>query len=501
MSNIMAIIFDLYGTILNIDNRYWIRELRLRLGEPQKRISAQMLRKIMITPYVNDDEMYADFCRAAGVDHPDGTSIKKCNDFLKEFVKSVSIKDGVLPVLAFLKNRNVKLAILSNVSKPFIHPVYKLGLEKYFDKLFFSCEIGSAKPTTSTYVDACRSLGLREENCLFIGDSKPNDFDAPKAAGIEAILIETTPREGEVDKSKIDSVSMLGLRAIGQSNTLDHLIKTGDEFEICGKHLRIVKLIPPSTPQQGRYNLLMRALANSPDGSTSKLYVKRYLDTNSIHVEKLAYDIMKLVGMNSCEVIAFGEYEKILVMTQALGDPWGTVDPDEDMSYGIGAHSAAAYIIGNADLRPRNTLVYELKGRFLVNVVDLEHCFFDRALEIPNDVDPFDPILIDRLDIDKLTKHRALSVAAIRRTRRSFIKEEDKSQRLPQAFRAGWIDAYIKIYESVEIMADMLRHKIYGDTPIIIGTKAYRRAMAGIDLSDILLRASENPEHSFEMHY
>jgi len=191
-------------------------------------------------------------------------------------------------------------------------------------------------------------------------------------------------------------------------------------------------------------------------------------------------------------------------MQEAAGIPWEQAEIDDAAIQAIGSHCALAYIIGNADIRPRNTLVSRANGASKVTVIDLEHCFFDRAIVLPTNLDAFNPSSIDSLaeaTLNESTKHRVLSKSATRRARRSFLSVEDRTARLPQLFRAGWIDAYRRVQHNGKAIVDLVLNRLYQNPPLIIGTQSYRRAMAKIDVEDMKARIQQDPELAFEQQY
>jgi putative hydrolase of the HAD superfamily len=66
--------------------------------------------------------------------------------------------------------KSYKLAVLSN-SDPVYAAMYKeTGLWKDFDAIVLSSEIGIVKPDPRIYRFACKALGVRPKECLFIDD-------------------------------------------------------------------------------------------------------------------------------------------------------------------------------------------------------------------------------------------------------------------------------------------------------------------------------------------
>lgn len=64
---------------------------------------------------------------------------------------------------------------------------HELGYQRHFDRLLFSCEIGSAKPEPRFFAVALEQLSVRAGACLFIDDSTAN-VGAARAVGLAAEL-------------------------------------------------------------------------------------------------------------------------------------------------------------------------------------------------------------------------------------------------------------------------------------------------------------------------
>jgi len=98
--------------------------------------------------------------------------------------------DDVLPALAALKARGLKLAIISNWDerlKPLLH---KLRLDVYFDAFTISHETGCTKPAPEIFRRAVAELGVPPACVLHIGDSAEEDVAGARAAGINSTLLD-----------------------------------------------------------------------------------------------------------------------------------------------------------------------------------------------------------------------------------------------------------------------------------------------------------------------
>jgi len=64
------------------------------------------------------------------------------------------------------------------------------GIAEQFEAIFVSSEIGVAKPDQAAFRRAATHLGVREADCLFIGDNLDVDIRGAARAGMDAILVD-----------------------------------------------------------------------------------------------------------------------------------------------------------------------------------------------------------------------------------------------------------------------------------------------------------------------
>jgi hypothetical protein len=281
------------------------------------------------------------------------------------------------------------------------------------------------------------------------------------------------------------------------------LISPTTRFSFGDSQYSITEVETLPDARQGRYNIIASVCAVDPTGTKNEFFCKRYLSPESAYVEDAAYRVMDILGMSECHATLHAAEEPLLLVSRALGNLWASSDLDETTAEIIGVHCAVAYLIGNADLRPRNTFVHRNNGVVTVSVIDLEHCFFDRALDLRDCRDPFSPLFVDGLgdSVVERTKHRVLSPLATRRARRCFLPVEDMTDHRVQRFRKGWLKVYDEARQKIGSIEKFLMDRVYRTPPLIIGTQSYRRAMARLDVRDILHRMNEDGATAFEDHY
>lgn len=100
------------------------------------------------------------------------------------------IFEDVAPTLAALREKGLKLGVISNWDER-LRPLLKsLGLAGRFDGIAVSCEVGANKPEPAIFKAAVGQLGVPAPSVLHVGDSLELDLLGARAAGLQAVQIE-----------------------------------------------------------------------------------------------------------------------------------------------------------------------------------------------------------------------------------------------------------------------------------------------------------------------
>lgn len=108
-------------------------------------------------------------------------------NFSKYCMKDVVPYEGIPHLLAYLKEKKVKIAVFSN--KP--HHQAVENIEAVFGKGYFDLVRGEQpgtpkKPAPDGALIICRELGMRPEDCLYLGDTN-TDMRTGIAAGMDTV--------------------------------------------------------------------------------------------------------------------------------------------------------------------------------------------------------------------------------------------------------------------------------------------------------------------------
>lgn len=483
-----AILFDLYGTLVRASHRPFSRGLPSALGVSRSAWIG-LLRSGLLTREFADTGAFAAHVAEALAPERAAEATAACLALIEAECAAVGLVPGAPSLLAFLKRRGIKLGLVSNLAAPFKAPVATLGLAESFDTLVYSCDEGLVKPDAGMYQRALERLGVAPDRALFVGDNMLNDVDAPAALGLRTVGVGVAGRD-----ATLTSVADLGLLDLSAAPPA-RLLGTGDQVSV-GDVTGIVQSIEPvADGQQGRYNLVYRCGVDTLHGPAT-VYAKRFLLPETVHVEVFAYHLQALTGLPACGAARHPGREDLLLITNAPGRKWEH-DLDEATAYALGGHFVFALLFSNADIRPRNAFVDA--GR--VTMVDLEHCFFNLAIDTSGLAAPERPETFDRMAPDELaarTKKKVLSARATSRARRSFFTDTPKGSAIDEAFHAGFLDYYRRQQARADELTAALMTRVSSEPPLIVGTHGYRRALAQVDVLDIQSRLSMDAQVAYE---
>ena len=108
-------------------------------------------------------------------------------------------RPGLLPLLADLRRRGIKLAVVSDIG---VVPERLAALDippEAFDLAASTEESGALKPSPKGFEDAVRALGLEVDEVLIVGDRDDRDGAAARGAGIPFLHLLSGSRADQPD--------------------------------------------------------------------------------------------------------------------------------------------------------------------------------------------------------------------------------------------------------------------------------------------------------------
>ena len=194
MQNIKAIIFDFGGVILDIDYNKTanaFKDLGIKnFDEMYSQKNVNSLFHDLEEGKIKEEEFYGAFRKSAQVELTDQQIREAWNAILLRY------REEALHTLKAIKQK-YKLYLLSNTNiihhtafnKIYQYQINHGSLNEYFDKAYYSHEIGHRKPGKEAYEYVLKENNLSPSETLFIDDSIQN-INAAKALGLQTIFLE-----------------------------------------------------------------------------------------------------------------------------------------------------------------------------------------------------------------------------------------------------------------------------------------------------------------------
>lgn len=113
-------------------------------------------------------------------------------DLYARFGKATAwrVFDDVHPTLKNLRERGIRLAVVSNWDERLRPLMSELELSSYFAACAISIEVGAAKPSGAIFQAAASGLDLPPAALLHVGDTMNEDIAGANAAGFSALLLD-----------------------------------------------------------------------------------------------------------------------------------------------------------------------------------------------------------------------------------------------------------------------------------------------------------------------
>ncbi|HEY6567056.1 MAG TPA: HAD-IA family hydrolase [Actinomycetota bacterium] len=187
-----AVLLDLYDTVVWSDWRSWQRLLAGRVGVSLEVMGTAFddTRPARSTGRHPDaDADLASVLMAAGVVSTPDLLVELNTLEAEALTDTVRLYDDSLEVLRQLRARGVPTALVSNCSWNTRPIVDRLGLEREFDTVVLSFEVGAMKPQPAIYLEALRRLGDPTPSRSVFVDDQVAYCDGARAVGLDTRLI------------------------------------------------------------------------------------------------------------------------------------------------------------------------------------------------------------------------------------------------------------------------------------------------------------------------
>ena len=194
-----AILFDLYDTLVWVDNGPMFAELGERLGVDRPTLLkafTQTRPARSVGTYGSAEGDTEAILREIGADEsaaPEITAVIR-----RHLVEGIRLYHDSLEALDGTRARGLRTAIVSNCDHLTTDVIEVLGLEPHVDAVVLSFEVRDRKPNPGIYREALARVEVQPADALFV-DDQARYCDGAAALGIDTRLIlrpDATPMEG-----------------------------------------------------------------------------------------------------------------------------------------------------------------------------------------------------------------------------------------------------------------------------------------------------------------
>lgn len=183
LRKVHAVVFDVYGTIAQINDKrspfVKLLELGVNRGRPRTDEDARTLMDRSLS------------LRSAAtllqIEMLPGELEELESDLIRE-IESITLYPDVVPTIRALQARGIKVALCSNLAAPYAPPI-KAMLPMPLEYYGWSFELNAIKPDQKIYAEVCEGLDCSPHQVLMIGDTLAADVDGPRAFGMQSILL------------------------------------------------------------------------------------------------------------------------------------------------------------------------------------------------------------------------------------------------------------------------------------------------------------------------
>jgi len=108
----------------------------------------------------------------------------------------------IIPMLTKLKERNVKVGLITNCYYEERDVIRASVLFDFFDAVCMSCELGIQKPEVEIFQKCVNDLSVVPEECLYVGDGGSFELEAARDLGMHTLQAAWYLKDGVNQQSK-----------------------------------------------------------------------------------------------------------------------------------------------------------------------------------------------------------------------------------------------------------------------------------------------------------
>lgn len=205
-------IFDLYGTLIDINTDEWqaalwkklailyayrgaeysYREIKSEYGRLVEKEKAAVRRrhKDFSVIDIKIEKVFKELFSQKGVKASKTEILHKAEAFRCFSTKYIKLYDGVEDLLKTLKSRGKRVYLLSNAQRVFTeNELNMFGLTQYFDGILISSDVECSKPDNNFFQILFDRYSLEKSESVMIGNDYISDIGGAADFGIDSLYI------------------------------------------------------------------------------------------------------------------------------------------------------------------------------------------------------------------------------------------------------------------------------------------------------------------------
>jgi len=208
LSSAKAVIFDFIGTLTNVKN-YSMEDSKKKLCKAIAEAGFNVSEDCFLEAYSEAHEKYriiryqelVEVTNAIWVSEalnklgskttPEDARVRKAvNVFFEDYLDSLELRSCAEKLLVTI-SADYKTGLISNFTyAPVIYAgIRKLGINKFFNAILVSEDVGWRKPHRRIFEEALRRLGVKADETVYVGDSPLEDIKGAKALGMRTVFV------------------------------------------------------------------------------------------------------------------------------------------------------------------------------------------------------------------------------------------------------------------------------------------------------------------------
>jgi putative hydrolase of the HAD superfamily len=231
--NYRAIIFDLFGTLVNnysIQQREHVLSIMASLlcipCDPFMHMwNKDTWHKRATGVFASIEENILYICQILDIPVETNQLLSAAQTWIAFKLQELKPLPGALEVLSALKGANYKIGLISDCSCEIPLHWGSTPFASLIDDPVFSCSIGLKKPDPQIYSLACERLAVQPHECLYVGDGSSYELMGAALSGMYPVCIQATFLNNP-DAYRPDAENWQGQTIIGLNEVLTLLSLT-----------------------------------------------------------------------------------------------------------------------------------------------------------------------------------------------------------------------------------------------------------------------------------